>query len=105
MPIVKVYGCLVCGRQYRAEKLNFGISPKEIRCEYCEGTATLNYTDVLNENSFYKLVQPDEKQLAIYKRTEAIWYKRYGFSDWECEALFMYEIESIKQGFLILIRK
>ncbi len=100
-----IYRCLMCGKQYEAEKVDFGISPNEINCHKCEGTATVIYIESFFEDCKYKIVKGNWKTKQKYRRTEANWYKRYGFSQWEIDRLFEYEERKIEKGMLILIKK
>lgn len=102
---VVIYRCPICGKEYRAEKTTLGIFPNEIHCHECEGTETVIYIEPIQGVCDYQLIKPTWNDKTKYRRTEANWYKRYGFSEWEIDRLFEYEEQAIKEGSLILIRK
>lgn len=105
MEEVITYRCQMCGKVYKAEKLVFGISPKEINCHECEGTATVIFIDPLQGKTDYEIVKPNWKQKEKLRKREASYYGRLGFSEWEIAKLFEYNEREIKEGSLILISK
>ena len=100
------YRCQMCGKEYAAHRISFGIFPNQIHCHECEGTATVkNIEPYEGQECNYVLLKPTWNDKRKFRNTEGKWYKRWGLSEWEIDRLFEQDEKEISEGMLILICK
>lgn len=96
----------MCGKEYNAHRIDFGIFPNQIHCHECEGIATvIKEMPYEGQECRYVLIKPNWNDKRKFKKSEKKWFERWGLSQWEIDEMLGYEEQKIEAGMLILICK